>query len=101
MGVYDTPYIAKIGDKDFAEVEKNGVERLILHDVFNDIEFPNPPVPERGVPDLRPKAGSRVVDAAVFIPNINNNYKGKAPDCGAYEVGQQLPHYGPRNINLK
>jgi hypothetical protein len=90
VGVYDTPYIAKIG-----------VEKLILHDVFNDIEFPNPPVPERGVPDLRPKAGSRVVDAAVLIPNINNNYKGKAPDCGAYEVGQQLPHYGPRTINLK
>jgi hypothetical protein len=90
VGVYDTPYIAKLG-----------VEKLILHDVFNDIEFPNPPVPERGVPDLRPKAGSRVVDAAVLIPNINNNYKGKAPDCGAYEVGQQLPHYGPRTINLK
>ncbi len=101
VGVYDTPYIAKIGAKDFSEVEKHGVERLILHDVFNDIEFPNPPVPERGVPDLRPKAGSRVVDAAVFIPNINNNYKGKAPDCGAYEVGQQLPHYGPRTFNLK
>ena len=72
-----------------------------MHNVFDDIEFPNPPVPERPVPDLRPKAGSRVVDAAVFLPNINKNYKGEAPDCGAYEVGQELPHYGPRNINLK
>ncbi len=101
VGVHDTPYIARIGDKEFAEVEKHGTEKLILHNVFDDIEFPNPPVPERPVPDLRPKAGSRVVDAAVFIPNINKNYKGEAPDCGAYEVGQELPHYGPRNINLK
>jgi hypothetical protein len=100
-GVYDTPYIAKIGDKDFSEVEKHGVEKLILHDVFSDIEFPNPPVPERDVPDLRPKAGSRVEDAAVIIPNINDNYKGLAPDCGAYEVGQQLPLYGPRTFNLQ
>jgi hypothetical protein len=53
------------------------------------------------VPDLRPKAGSSVEDAAVHIPNINDQYKGLAPDCGAYEVGQQLPHYGPRSINLK
>ncbi len=101
VGVYDTPYIAKIGDKDFAEVEKHGVERLILHDVFNDIEFPNPPVPERDVPDLRPKAGSRVEDAAVFIPNINDHYKGLAPDCGAYEVGATASTLRSPSINLK
>lgn len=98
VGVYDTPYIAKIGDRDFGEVEKHGVERIQLDDIFNDIEFPNPPVPERDVPDLRPKAGSRVVDAAILIPNINDNYKGLAPDCGAYEEGQDLPHYGPRTL---
>ena len=101
VGVFDTPYIAKIGDKEFAEVEKHGVERLILHEVFTDIEFPNPPVPERDVPDLRPKAGSSVEDAAVVIPNINDHYKGLAPDCGAYEVGDFASHYGPRSINLK
>lgn len=99
VGVYNTPYMASIGGKDFSEAEKHGMERLILHDVFEDIEFPNPPVPERDVPDLRPKASSRVVDAAVFIPNINDGFKGSAPDCGAYEAGQELPHYGPRNLN--
>ena len=101
VGVCDTPYVAKIGGKDFSEVEKHGVERLILQHVFNDIEFPNPPVPEREVPDLRPKAGSRVVDAAVIIPNINDDYTGAAPDCGAYEAGQELPHYGPRISGLE
>jgi hypothetical protein len=101
VGVYDTPYVAKIGDKDFSEVEKHGVERLILQEVFTDTEFPDPPVPEREVPDLRPKAGSRVVDAAVIIPNINDDHTGAAPDCGAYETGKKLSHYGPRVARLE
>jgi len=96
VGTFEVPYLARIGEKPFSEVENHGIEKITLGHTFVDIEFPNPPVPERDVPDLRPKAGSRVVDAAVFIPNINDNYKGDAPDCGAYEAGNDLPHYGPR-----
>ena len=48
------------------------------------------------MPDLRPVPESRVTDAGFRIPNINDNYKGDGPDCGAYESGQELPHYGPR-----
>lgn len=33
------------------------------------VEAHTRPVPERDVPDLRPKPGSRVEDAAVYIPN--------------------------------
>ncbi len=101
VGVYDTEYIAKIGNKPFLEIEKNGIERIKLSKTFPNIEFPYPPVPERKVQDLRPGAGSRVVDAGLLIPNINEDYLGKAPDCGAYEAGQKLPHYGPRNLNRK
>jgi hypothetical protein len=43
---------------------------------------------------LRPK--SKAIDAGVMLPNINDNFSGKAPDIGALEVGQPLPHYGPR-----
>ncbi len=96
VGVYGTPYIARIGDKSFAEVEKHGIEGITLEETFNHVEFPNPPVPERDVPDLRLRAGSRVIDGGVVIPNINDDYAGTAPDCGAYEYGQELPHYGPR-----
>jgi len=96
VGVYKVPYIAKIGNKPFAEVEKHGIERIKLDKVFSNVEFPDPPVPERDVPDLRPLPGSRVVDVAVRINNINDDYLGNAPDCGAYEAGQMLPHYGPR-----
>ncbi len=96
VGVYGIEYIANIGNKSFSEVEKHGIEGITIEEVFSDVEFPYPPVPEREVPDLRPKPDSRVIDAAVRIPNVNDEYKGKAPDCGAYEAGQVLPHYGPR-----
>ena len=98
VGVYGIAYTAKIGDRPFSEVEKNGIERITLEDVFDDVEFPNPPVPERVVPDLRPDPNSKVVDAGVAISNVNDDYLGAAPDCGAYEAGQELPHYGPRNF---
>lgn len=46
--------------------------------------------------DLRLKRGSGAVDAGVPLPNINDNYRGSAPDLGAYEYGQPMPLYGPR-----
>ena len=48
------------------------------------------------VNDLRIKAGSAAIDAGVALDNINDGFKGKAPDLGAYELGAKLPHYGPR-----
>ncbi|MDQ4140465.1 MAG: hypothetical protein M3142_08045 [Bacteroidota bacterium] len=44
---------------------------------------------------LKPK--SKAVDAGLKLPNVNNNFKGKAPDLGALEVGEPVPLYGPRN----
>lgn len=96
VGVVDTRYIAEIGGKPFSEVEKHGIEQIDINKVFKNVEFPYPPTPEREVPDLRPLERSRVVDAGIYIPNINDDYQGKAPDCGAYEANQVLPHYGPR-----
>ncbi len=96
VGVSGTEYVAKIGGRAFSSVEKHGTGHIRLEDTFPGVVFPNPPVPEREAPDLRPAPGSLVIDAGVHIPGINDDYKGKAPDCGAYEAGQQLPHYGPR-----
>lgn len=98
VGVFGTPYIAKIGERNFSEVEKHGVEQIMLENTFFNVDFPNPPIPSWGIPDLRLKPGSKAEDAAIFIPNINDNFKGKAPDCGAYEMGQPMPHYGPRTL---
>ncbi len=46
--------------------------------------------------DLRPRPGSRAVDAGVVLPGINDGFTGKAPDLGCYEQGRPVPHYGPR-----
>ena len=46
--------------------------------------------------DFRLKPGSKAVDAGVRLPNVNDGFSGRAPDLGAYEVGQPAPMYGPR-----
>ena len=48
------------------------------------------------VNDLRLSPWSKAVDAGVALPNINDQYRGDAPDLGTYEQGSTLPHYGPR-----
>lgn len=47
-------------------------------------------------PDLRLRVGSAAEDAGVRLANINDGFTGSAPDLGAYEVGRELPVYGPR-----
>ena len=47
--------------------------------------------------DFRLKPGSAAVDKGAAIPNITDGYSGNAPDLGALELGQPLPHYGPRS----
>jgi hypothetical protein len=46
--------------------------------------------------DFRLKPDSPAVDAGTVLPTITDDFAGKAPDLGAYEVGKPLPHYGPR-----
>jgi hypothetical protein len=58
---------------------------------------PDDPKKEQPPPDLRPVSGSSAVDAGQPLPNFNDGYAGAAPDLGAYEQGQPLPHYGPRD----
>jgi hypothetical protein len=46
--------------------------------------------------DFRLKAGSAAIDRGVVLPNVTDGFAGRAPDLGALEAGQTLPHYGPR-----
>lgn len=46
--------------------------------------------------DLRLKPGGPAADIGLPLVGINEGFKGKAPDLGAYEEGEPLPHYGPR-----
>ena len=36
------------------------------------------------------------IDNGVLLPTINDDFTGKAPDLGAYELDRPIPHYGPR-----
>jgi hypothetical protein len=47
--------------------------------------------------DFELKAGGPAVDRGEVLPNINDGYTGSAPDLGALERDQPLPHYGPRD----
>jgi hypothetical protein len=81
--------------------EAHGLE--IDYDIFERLQPPAAPDSSRpGTPynavdlDFRLRPNSRAVDAGVKLPTVNDGFSGKAPDLGAYEVGQPLPIYGPR-----
>ena len=44
---------------------------------------------------------SQNFNAGCVLPDITDNYSGKAPDLGALEAGQSIPHYGPRKSMQK
>ncbi len=46
--------------------------------------------------DVTLKVSSKAIDAGIRILNINNEYRGDAPDLGAYERGFLRPVYGAR-----
>ena len=46
--------------------------------------------------DFRLKPASAAVDRGVRLANVTDGYAGSAPDLGALELGQDMPHYGPR-----
>ena len=51
---------------------------------------------DSAIVDVRLKEGSAAIDAGVQLPGLNDGFTGKAPDLGALELGEELPHYGPR-----
>jgi hypothetical protein len=106
IGTHGTPFDGAIGQQRFSSLDELRRGPHELHavqvdlDVFNQVAFPNPPLPEREPPDLRPRAGTPVVDAGAKLPNVNDDFRGAGPDIGAYETGQPLPHYGPRPLGV-
>jgi hypothetical protein len=78
--------------------EAHGV--LVNTDVFVKAPLPDRANPQRLYRpadfDFRLKPGSAAVDRGVVLPGVTDGYAGKAPDLGAYELGAEPPHYGPR-----
>ena len=42
---------------------------------------------------------SSAVDQGTILPNINDDYRGIAPDLGAVELGAEIPIYGVRSLD--
>jgi hypothetical protein len=74
---------------------KPGRWRLQAGRIAAALHAARPPAPANTV-----KAGALVMEIACrkkTLPNATGGYSGNAPDLGALELGQPLPHYGPRS----
>jgi hypothetical protein len=78
---------------------------LLEFDTFVNAPLPDFTDPTRVVDpasvDLQLRRGSKAIDAGLVLPNVTDGFTGKAPDLGAYEQGQALPHYGPRPVMIE
>ena len=77
------------------------------YDIFENLQKANPsPVGSKPGPvyyavdlNFKLKPTGKAVNAGVSIPNVNDNFTGKAPDLGALEVGSPAVIYGARGLN--
>ncbi|HTC89281.1 MAG TPA: hypothetical protein VK686_13330 [Bryobacteraceae bacterium] len=73
---------------------------LIDYDVFVKVHAPDRQDPQHLYKpedfDFRLKPGSSAVDSGTVLPSITDDFTGRAPDLGAFELERPLPHYGPR-----
>lgn len=75
--------------------ENHGV--TLDYDTFVRAAMPQPGMKDAARFDVRLVPDSKAIDAGQVLPNINDNFAGKAPDLGAYELGSTPPHYGLRH----
>jgi hypothetical protein len=54
----------------------------------------------RATNDPRLAPSSRAIDRGSRLPNFNDRFAGNAPDLGCCELGDELPHFGPRPDEL-
>jgi hypothetical protein len=77
------------------KIELHG-RRVRKNEIFNEYSFPASPNPAP-LQYLTLKDGCNAIDAGIALNNINEGYTGNTPDLGAFEFGQELPVYGPRD----
>jgi hypothetical protein len=78
--------------------ETHGIE--VDFDAFENLAPPDPAqrhaVYHARDLNFRLNPNGKAVDAGVVLPTVNDGFTGRAPDLGAWEVGQPAPTYGPR-----
>jgi len=68
-------YVRRLDAQDAASVQK----------LYKAVDF-----------DFRLRPASAAVDRGTMLPTITDGFLGGAPDLGAVEADQPVPHYGPR-----
>jgi hypothetical protein len=72
---------------------------LVDYKVFRKVTPPDPSDPQTLVKpedyDFTLTRGAAAIDKGTVLPNITDGFTGRAPDLGAFEYGQPVPHYGP------
>ena len=103
MGSFDNTLIFYISGDNGTSPEGSLVGTPVdvaAYDVFVNVTMPDKSDPQRlyksDSQDFRVKPGSAAIDKGVVLPTINDDFTGRAPDLGAYELDRPLPHYGPR-----
>ena len=88
---------------DASGLEKHGME--VDYDIFTNMKAPDSSKPYgvyHGADiNFQLNAKGKAVDKGVVLHNVNNGFKGKAPDLGAIEAGEAAPVYGPRWLTDK
>jgi hypothetical protein len=78
--------------------DKNSI--FMDYDIFQNVAQPDPndvtKIYMAKDLDFRLKENAAAIDVGCILPNVNDDFIGKAPDLGALEVGQPVPIYGPR-----
>lgn len=84
-------------------LERHGVE--LDYDIFENLQAPDPTdrylIYHATDLNFKLNPNGKAVGAGVRIPNVNDEYRGNAPDLGAIEAGDSDPVYGPRGRDPK
>jgi MYXO-CTERM domain-containing protein len=85
----------------FAAVQATGVLEphglLVAQSNFaSGLQTPAQYQPLLPPPDVTLAGDSSAIDKGIVFGNIDDGYRGAAPDLGAYELGCPVPSYGPR-----
>ncbi|TYA78364.1 right-handed parallel beta-helix repeat-containing protein [Seonamhaeicola marinus] len=72
--------VYRVDDKEFFGPESD-------NDFKNNAQFPKTPFVSLQNKNFAPRNDSPIIDKGIIVKGINDNFKGEAPDLGAYEYG--------------
>jgi hypothetical protein len=87
--------------KEYQEASKQDQHSVLVdYGIFLNAKIPDKNDPQHLYNpedfDFQLRPSNPAIDVGIPLPTINDDFTGKAPDLGAYELGKPVPHYGPR-----